>query len=143
LPTWLLYWIRRVRAHTHTHTLTHTHIHSHTHNLTHTHKLTLTTHTRTRTHACADLSSLTQFGAPYVGHIYLYFYTQSHIHTHTHTRMQDADLVQEGLMQRGLTAFQTGMDNVRNLTGSPIAGLDPHELIDVRPLLQVRVCACV
>eukprot|EP00967_Tisochrysis_lutea_P100444 scaffold149848_cov26-Tisochrysis_lutea.AAC.1 len=40
-------------------------------------------------------------------------------------------------MQRGLTAFQTGMDNVRNLTGSPIAGLDPHELIDVRPLLQV------
>lgn len=28
----------------------------------------------------------------------------------------------------------TGMDNVRNMTGSPIAGIDPHELLDVRPL---------
>ncbi len=27
-----------------------------------------------------------------------------------------------------------GMDNVRNMTGSPIAGIDPHELLDVRPL---------
>jgi sulfite reductase beta subunit-like hemoprotein len=24
------------------------------------------------------------------------------------------------------------MDSVRNLTGSPIAGIDPHELFDVR-----------
>lgn len=28
----------------------------------------------------------------------------------------------------------TGLDNVRNMTGSPIAGIDPHELLDVRPL---------
>lgn len=27
-----------------------------------------------------------------------------------------------------------GMDNVRNMTGSPIAGIDPHEFLDVRPL---------
>lgn len=27
-----------------------------------------------------------------------------------------------------------GLDNVRNMTGSPIAGIDPHELLDVRPL---------
>ena len=27
-----------------------------------------------------------------------------------------------------------GMDNVRNITGSPIAGIDPHELVDPRPL---------
>ena len=26
------------------------------------------------------------------------------------------------------------MDNVRNMTGSPIAGVDPHEFLDVRPL---------
>lgn len=26
------------------------------------------------------------------------------------------------------------MDNVRNITGSPIAGIDPHELVDTRPL---------
>lgn len=29
---------------------------------------------------------------------------------------------------------QSGMDNVRNITGSPIAGIDPHELLDSRPL---------
>lgn len=32
------------------------------------------------------------------------------------------------------SAVQSGMDNVRNITGSPIAGIDPHELIDTRPL---------
>jgi ferredoxin-nitrite reductase len=26
------------------------------------------------------------------------------------------------------------MDNVRNITGSPVAGIDPHELVDTRPL---------
>ncbi len=31
----------------------------------------------------------------------------------------------------------SGMDNVRNLTGNPLAGIDPHELIDTRPILQV------
>jgi ferredoxin-nitrite reductase len=34
----------------------------------------------------------------------------------------------------GLSSVQSGMDNVRNMTGSPIAGIDPHEFIDVRPL---------
>lgn len=47
----------------------------------------------------------------------------------------------EGLFSVGLTAYQTGMDNVRNLTGSPISGIDPHELVDVRPLLQARARA--
>lgn len=28
------------------------------------------------------------------------------------------------------------MDSVRNLTGNPIAGVDPHELIDTRPFLR-------
>ena len=49
------------------------------------------------------------------------------IHGLTASRMQ-------GLQTIGLSAVQTGMDNVRNMTGSPIAGIDPHELIDVRPL---------
>src|SRR5262249_13168233 len=30
----------------------------------------------------------------------------------------------------GLTSRGAGADNVRNITGSPIAGIDPHELID-------------
>ena len=33
-------------------------------------------------------------------------------------------------------ATYAGMDNVRNMTGSPIAGLDPHEFIDSRPLCK-------
>jgi ferredoxin-nitrite reductase len=36
----------------------------------------------------------------------------------------------------GLTSVQSGMDNVRNITGSPVAGLDANELIDTRPLIQ-------
>ncbi|MEB3310086.1 MAG: ferredoxin--nitrite reductase [Snowella sp.] len=36
----------------------------------------------------------------------------------------------------GLTSIQSGMDNVRNLTGSPVAGIDPDELIDTRELNQ-------
>ncbi len=37
-----------------------------------------------------------------------------------------------------LTSFMSGMDNVRNLTGNPLAGVDPHELVDTRPILRVR-----
>lgn len=33
----------------------------------------------------------------------------------------------------GLTSKQSGMDNVRNMVGNPIAGVDPEELIDTRP----------
>lgn len=36
----------------------------------------------------------------------------------------------------GLTSVQSGMDNVRNITGSPVAGLDANELIDTRSLVQ-------
>lgn len=36
----------------------------------------------------------------------------------------------------GLTSVQSGMDNVRNITGSPVAGLDRDELIDTRGLVR-------
>lgn len=36
----------------------------------------------------------------------------------------------------GMTTYQSGFDNVRNLTGSPVAGIDPHELFDTRELNQ-------
>ncbi len=36
----------------------------------------------------------------------------------------------------GLTSIQSGMDNVRNITGDPIAGLDASELFDTRELVQ-------
>ena len=36
----------------------------------------------------------------------------------------------------GMTSMQSGMDNVRNITGSPLAGLDGDELLDTRSLVQ-------
>ncbi|MBD2777081.1 ferredoxin--nitrite reductase [Iningainema tapete] len=36
----------------------------------------------------------------------------------------------------GLTSVQSGMDNVRNITGDPLAGLDADELFDTRELVQ-------
>ncbi|HEY9299618.1 MAG TPA: ferredoxin--nitrite reductase, partial [Phormidium sp.] len=35
-----------------------------------------------------------------------------------------------------LTSVQSGMDNVRNITGSPVAGIDGDELFDTRELCQ-------
>jgi ferredoxin-nitrite reductase len=34
----------------------------------------------------------------------------------------------------GLTSRGSGADNIRNITGSPSAGIDPQELLDTRPL---------
>src|SRR5437588_8743936 len=36
----------------------------------------------------------------------------------------------------GLTTRGAGADNLRNITGSPTAGIDPDELIDTRPLCR-------
>ncbi len=42
----------------------------------------------------------------------------------------------EGLSDLGLTAKGAGADNIRNVTGSPTAGIDPQELLDTRPLTR-------
>jgi ferredoxin-nitrite reductase len=36
----------------------------------------------------------------------------------------------------GLTSRGSGADNIRNITGSPTAGIDPQELLDTRPLCR-------
>ncbi len=36
----------------------------------------------------------------------------------------------------GLTSRGSGADNIRNITASPITGIDPNELIDVAPLAE-------
>lgn len=36
----------------------------------------------------------------------------------------------------GLTSIQSGMDNVRNITGSPVAGIEAGELYDTRAMIQ-------
>ncbi|MBI1244063.1 MAG: NirA family protein [Alphaproteobacteria bacterium] len=40
------------------------------------------------------------------------------------------------LQELGLTSRGTGADNVRNITGSPSAGIDPQEIIDTRSLAR-------
>ena len=40
------------------------------------------------------------------------------------------------LSELGLTSRGSGADNIRNVTGSPTAGIDPQELIDTRPLAR-------
>jgi len=42
----------------------------------------------------------------------------------------------QALTKVGLTSVQSGMDNVRNITGSPVSGIDPDELYDTRSLVQ-------
>ncbi|MEL6439513.1 MAG: ferredoxin--nitrite reductase [Cyanobacteria bacterium J06621_8] len=51
-------------------------------------------------------------------------------------RLEDIPEIFEKFKEVGLTSIQSGMDNVRNLTGSPVAGIDPEELIDTRLLNQ-------
>jgi len=41
--------------------------------------------------------------------------------------------VVEGIQDLGLSSRGAGADNIRNVTGTPTAGIDPQELIDTRP----------
>ncbi|PSB63936.1 ferredoxin--nitrite reductase, partial [Chroococcidiopsis cubana CCALA 043] len=52
-------------------------------------------------------------------------------------RIEDIANIINLLAQAGLTCVQSGMDNVRNITGSPVAGIDANELIDTRGLCRI------
>ncbi|KAM7482504.1 hypothetical protein LguiB_007087 [Lonicera macranthoides] len=47
--------------------------------------------------------------------------------------LPDVPQILKGLDKVGLTSLQSGMDNVRNPVGNPLAGIDPHEIVDTRP----------
>ncbi|PIN10401.1 Sulfite reductase (ferredoxin) [Handroanthus impetiginosus] len=47
--------------------------------------------------------------------------------------LPDVPEILKGLEEVGLTSLQSGMDNVRNPVGNPLAGIDPHEIVDTRP----------
>lgn len=47
--------------------------------------------------------------------------------------LPDVPDILKGLAEVGLTSLQSGMDNVRNPVGNPIAGIDPDEIVDTRP----------
>ncbi|MBD1891718.1 ferredoxin--nitrite reductase [Coleofasciculus sp. FACHB-SPT9] len=51
-------------------------------------------------------------------------------------RIEDVPEIFRRLERVGMTSIQSGMDNVRNITGSPVAGIDADELFDTRSLVQ-------
>ena len=65
----------------------------------------------------------------------------SHVTTRANIQIRDISAANgvnllEGLYDLGLTARGSGADNIRNITGSPIAGIDTDELIDTRPFAR-------
>ena len=54
-------------------------------------------------------------------------------------RIEDVPEMFEKFRSVGLTSVQSAMDNIRNITGSPVAGIDANELYDTRELaIQVQ-----
>lgn len=51
-------------------------------------------------------------------------------------RLEDIPEIFRKLEAVGITSVQSGMDNVRNITGSPVAGIDADELIDTQELVN-------
>jgi ferredoxin-nitrite reductase len=50
--------------------------------------------------------------------------------------LEDMAPLMEAMESVGLTSRQSGHDNPRNITGNPLAGIDPEELVDTRPLVE-------
>lgn len=62
----------------------------------------------------------------------------AHVTTRANLQMREITAVNapdvvEALSSLGLIPRGSGADNIRNVTGSATAGIDPHELIDTRP----------
>ena len=67
-----------------------------------------------------------------------YAHGYSHVTTRANLQMReiepkDAVIMVESLMDLGLGSRGTGADNIRNVTGTPTAGIDLQELLDTRP----------
>jgi ferredoxin-nitrite reductase len=70
-------------------------------------------------------------------------YGGGYLHVTTRANLQIREIgaahpiaVLTAIDELGLTSRGAGADNIRNLTGSPAAGIDPQELIDTRPLTR-------
>ncbi|HEX5779578.1 MAG TPA: NirA family protein [Xanthobacteraceae bacterium] len=62
----------------------------------------------------------------------------SHVTTRANLQIREIEAknavaVLEGVQDLGLCSRGSGADNIRNVTGTPTAGIDPQELIDTRP----------
>jgi ferredoxin-nitrite reductase len=65
----------------------------------------------------------------------------SHVTTRANIQIReieagDAVTMIEGVQDLGLCSRGSGADNIRNVTGTPTAGIDPQELIDTRPFAR-------
>ncbi len=75
--------------------------------------------------AVADIAE--RFGGPY-----------AHVTTRANLQLREIEPknavnVVEAIQDIGLCSRGAGADNIRNVTGTPTAGIDPQELIDTRP----------
>ncbi len=62
----------------------------------------------------------------------------AHVTTRANLQMREvepknATAMVEAIQDLGLSSRGSGADNIRNVTGTPTAGIDPQELIDTRP----------
>ena len=62
----------------------------------------------------------------------------SHVTTRANLQMREIEpknavKIMEAIQDLGLCSRGSGADNIRNVTGTPTAGIDPEELIDTRP----------
>ena len=78
-----------------------------------------------------QLSGLADLSAKYAG-------GYSHVTTRANLQMREIEpknavAMVEAIQDLGLCSRGSGADNIRNVTGSPTAGIDPQELIDTRP----------
>ena len=74
---------------------------------------------------CADLAE--RYGGGY-----------SHVTTRANLQIREIEpknavAMVEAIQDLGLCSRGSGADNIRNVTGTPTAGIDPRELIDTRP----------
>jgi ferredoxin-nitrite reductase len=51
-------------------------------------------------------------------------------------KLEDADKMIDGLHELGQSSLQSALDNVRNMVGNPLAGIDEHEMVDTRPFCR-------
>ena len=51
-------------------------------------------------------------------------------------KLEDGPAIIDGLHARNQTSFQSALDNVRNMVGSPLAGIDDQEMVDTRELCE-------
>jgi ferredoxin-nitrite reductase len=78
-----------------------------------------------------QLSGLADLAEKYAG-------GYSHVTTRANLQMREIEpknavVMLEAIQDLGLCSRGSGADNIRNVTGTPTAGIDPQELIDTRP----------